>query len=207
MREHDAIFKRAFGVPEAAAAELRSILPRSLLEQLDLSAMELMPASFVDAEMTHRHVDLLFRAPRDGRDTYVYFLLEHQSAPDRLMPWRVLTYMQRIWSAILRAEPERTSLPSVIPIIVHHGEGGWTSPRRFHDLVEGLDELPELRPYTPDFELQIDDLALVDDEALQRRPLKPWHRPRTLARWARRICTLRGVAWACCFSLGRCSPI
>jgi hypothetical protein len=87
------------------------------------------------------------------------------------MPWRVLDYQHRIWSATLRAEPERRTLPPILTIVVHHGERGWTSPRRLHALVDGLDDLPELRRLVPDFELLVDDLCAVDDAALLRRPL------------------------------------
>jgi hypothetical protein len=90
------------------------------------------------------------------------------------MPWRVLTYEQRIWATLLRQEPQRTTLPPIITIVVHHGESGWTSPRRFHGIIDGLDELPELRPFVPDFELAVDDLIAIDDAVLQQRPLAPF---------------------------------
>lgn len=171
MGDHDSLFKRAFSVPANAAGEIRSLLPAAITEQLDLSALTLVPASFVDAEMTHRHADLLFTVPLAGQRSYVYFLFEHQSVPDPLMPWRVLGYQQRIWAALLRAEPERRSLAPVVTIVVHHGIGGWTAPRRLHALVDGLAALPELRRFVPDFEILVDDLGAVDDEGLRRRPL------------------------------------
>lgn len=174
MGDHDSIFKRAFSVPAHAAGELRSVLPANLTNRLDLATLKLEATSFVDAEMQHRHADLLFSASISGRRSFVFLLFEHQSELDALMPWRILTYQQRIWAALLRREPERTTLPPIITIVVHHGESGWTSPRRFHRIVDGLDDLPELRPFVPDFELAIDDLVTADDEALQRRPLAPF---------------------------------
>lgn len=174
MGEHDNIFKRAFSVPANAAGELRSILPGALCSRLDLASLALEPASFVDEEMAQRHVDLLFSATIEGRRSFVYFLFEHQSSPDPLMPWRVLTYQQRIWAAWLRDDPARRMLPPIVTIVVHHGEHGWTAPRRFHELVDGLDEVPELWSFVPNFDFLIDDLAMVDDGALQRRPLAPF---------------------------------
>jgi len=174
MGDHDSLFKRAFSVPAHAAGELRSVLPEAIAKALDLATLKVEPTSFVDAEMAHRHTDLLFSASISGRPSYVYFLLEHQSEPDALMPFRVLVYLQRIWAELLRAEPKRKTLQPIITIVVHHGEQGWTAPRRFHDLVDGLKESPELARFVPDFELLIDDLVLQDDEALQRRPLEPF---------------------------------
>lgn len=45
-------------------------------------------------------------------------------------------------------------------------------PRRFHELIDGIDDLPELGRFVPSFELLIDDLTTVDDATLQRRPLR-----------------------------------
>ena len=102
MGDHDTFFKHVFSAPEHAAGELRSVLPAAVTERMDLEALELVPASFIDEEMQHRHADLLFRAPVDGKAAYVYFLFEHQSEPDPLMPFRILTYMQRIWGRVLK---------------------------------------------------------------------------------------------------------
>lgn len=178
MGDHDSLFKQVFGDPTHAAAELRCVLPREIVDALDLDALEPVAGSFVDPELAQRHVDLLFKAPRraDGAAAYVYFLLEHQSEPDVLMPWRVLTYMQRIWAALLREERDRRSLPPIVPLIVHHGASGWTAPRRLHELIEGLGETPALARFVPDFELLLDDLARVSDEDLRRRPLPPFPR-------------------------------
>src|SRR5688572_22478854 len=106
MGDHDSLFKRAFSVPAHAAGELRSVLPEALTKELDLSTLKLEPASFVDEEMKHRHADLLFSASIAERPGFVYLLFEHQEKPDDVMPWRVLTYQQRIWAALLREEPQ-----------------------------------------------------------------------------------------------------
>lgn len=89
------------------------------------------------------------------------------------MTWRVLEYQARIWARLLREEPARTCLPPVVTLVVHHGESGWTAPRSFHQLVEGLDELPELAQLVPDFEILVDDLVTVEDAALSARAMRP----------------------------------
>jgi len=172
MGDHDTLFKRTFSVPRHAAGLIRTMLPAALVARMDLSRLELIPASFVDPEFRHRHADLLYRVPIDGKMAFIYFLVEHQSEPHALMAFRLLTYIQRIWAAILRDEPKRKTLPIVVPIVVHHGRGGWTEPRTLHELVEGLDDMPELGAVVPNFEMIIDDLVHVDDPALLARPLE-----------------------------------
>ena len=129
MGDYDALFKRIFAVPANAAAELRCVLPAVLLAALDLSRLEHIPGSFVGADMAHRHTDLLFRVPLGGRLVYLYLLMEHQSRPDALMPLRVLEYLQRIWSKLLRDEPGRKTLPPVLTLVVHHGPAPRARPR------------------------------------------------------------------------------
>ncbi len=183
MGHHDTFFKRAFCVPEHAAGEIRSLLPPAVTSRMDLETLRLLPASFVDAQMAHRHADLLFRAMIDGEYAYLYFLFEHQSTPDHLMPFRVLTYILRIWDQLLREDPTRRTLPIIIPIIVHHGAQGWTAPRRLHECVAGLEAFPHLAPLVPDFELIVADLVHIDDEALRARPMGAFPK---LALWALR---------------------
>ncbi len=172
MGDRDKFFKRVFRVPRHAAGLIRTMLPAALVARMDLSRLELVRASFVDPELRERHGDLVFRVPIDGKMAFVYFLVEHQSEPDAMMAFRLLTYVQRLWASILREDPKRETLPIVVPIVIHHGHSGWTKARTLHELVEGLDEMPELRAVVPNFEMIIDDLVRVDDPALLARPLE-----------------------------------
>lgn len=179
MGEHDTLFKRMFCVPRHAAAELASVLPKEILATVDLSQLELVPGSFVDEAMRERHTDLLFRAPRwrhqAGQDPFVYFyfLFEHLSNPDALAAFRMLQYEVDIWRGLLREDPSRKTLPPIIALVVHHGPGGWRGARSVHEMIEGLEELPALRPFLPNLELLIDDLALASNTDLLERPLAP----------------------------------
>jgi hypothetical protein len=78
-------------------AELRAVLPPDLAARVDLGRLATVPASFVDEALQWRYSDLLFTAPLDGRDAYVYLLVEHQSSLDPLMAFRMLRYVTRIW--------------------------------------------------------------------------------------------------------------
>lgn len=180
MADHDGLFKRAMSVPAHAAGELRSLLPESVTSTLDLDHATLESGTFVDPELQHRHSDLLFRIPlrhNPSQSACVYFLLEHQSEPDPVMPWRVFNYTARIYERLMREEPTPRTLPAVITVVVHHGEGGWgQAPRKLTDMLAGLDAVPQLRPYVPEISFVLDDLALVDDDALRARPLPPFPR-------------------------------
>ncbi len=92
---HDSLFKQVLGQPRYAAAYLARFLPRDVADALELGALAVLPGTFVDEELRHRHTDLLLAVPRRGRTSRdgpaarVYLLLEHQSTVDRLMARRL----------------------------------------------------------------------------------------------------------------------
>ena len=171
---HDAVFRRILGTPSNAASQLRAALPPGLVARLDLDRLALVPGSLVDATLRWRHTDLLFTAPLDGREAFVYVLVEHQSGNDPLMAFRMLRYVVRVWDSYLAGNPKATRLPAVVPLVVHHDDRAWTAPVEVADLVD-LDPGPAeaWRDYLPRFRFLLDDLVRVDAEALRGRPLTP----------------------------------
>lgn len=171
---HDAVFRRVLGEPTNAASQLRAVLPHALVERLDLDRLTRVPGSFVDATLRWRHSDLLFTAPLAGREAFVYVLVEHQSGADALMPFRMLRYVVRIWDRYLSEHPGAIRLPAVIPLVVHHNRRPWTGPTQLLDLVDlDRDATEGARAYLPWFRFLLDDLALLDEQALRTRPLTP----------------------------------
>jgi hypothetical protein len=169
---HDALFKAIFSDPETAAAELRSALPAAVADRIDFSTLRVEAGSFVDEELRFRHCDLLFSARVAGRDALVYVLFEHQSSSDPLMALRMLRYVVRIWDVVLEREPGRTSLPLVVPVVLHHGERPWSGATQIADLVDlAEDGRVSLSPFVPRFGFAVDDLAVLSDAALLVRPL------------------------------------
>jgi predicted transposase YdaD len=170
---HDALFKSAFSNPENAAALFRAILPERLLEKLDLSTLTVEPGSYVDDQLASSHSDLLFSVELDARPAFLYTLLEHQSMPHVLMPLRVLKYMLRIWDRYVDDRgggKQALPLPFIIPIVVHHGEDGWSAAVRLEELFdEALAEELELGPLVPRLEFLLDDLSGLSDAELRRR--------------------------------------
>jgi predicted transposase YdaD len=169
---HDAVFRRILGVPSNAASQLRATLPPALVARLDLDRLTPVPGSLVDATLRWRHTDLLFTAPLDGREAFIYVLVEHQSSNDPLMAFRMLRYVVRVWDRYLGDHPKATRLPAVIPLVVHHNEQAWTAPAQVLDLVDLAPDLADAwAEYLPRFQFLLDDLVRVDEPALRERPL------------------------------------
>jgi hypothetical protein len=171
---HDAVFRRVLGEPANAASQLRSVLPAELAERLDLDQLTRVSENFVDEDLQWRHTDLLFTAPLDGLDAFIYVLVEHQSRTDPLMPFRMLHYIVRIWDRYLKDHRGATRLPAVLPLVVHHNRRPWNGPTDISEMFD-LDAATwdAAGAYLPRFRFLLDDLTHVDAQELRDRPLTP----------------------------------
>jgi len=151
------------------------VLPPELVARIDFSTLSLRPGSYVDDALSGSHSDLLFSVRVSGKPALLYVLFEHQSSPDKLMPLRLLGYIVRILTSHVdntKAGSDVLPLPVVIPIVLHHGDSGWSAALRLEDLFDqqlvqdaGLSELiPRLR-------FLLDDLNHVTDDELEQRAL------------------------------------
>jgi predicted transposase YdaD len=170
---HDLLFKKTFSVVEHAAAEFRTILPAELVARTDFSTLTLCSGSYVDESLSGSQSDLLFSVQVSGRPALLYVLFEHQSTPDKLMPLRLLSYIVRILVRhVDEAGSDSLPLPIVIPVVLHHGDAGWSVARRFEDLFDrDLVELAGISDLIPRLSFVLDDLSRVTDTELEERAL------------------------------------
>ena len=171
-RPHDALFKAAFESPAAAARLLFARLPPRLRAAVVWEEMKPETGSYVDSTLADRHNDLLFSTRlRTGADDRLYFVLEHQSTEDVIMPLRALSYETRIWDRSCREQP-RQWLPPVIAVVVSHVPGGWSLSPQFGDMFEPrVLAISGLAPLVPRFSLLIDDLEHLSNADLKARSL------------------------------------
>jgi predicted transposase YdaD len=171
---HDALVRAIFGTPAHIAEELRAVLPPALAAHLDLSSLRPLPAHFADAHLQGAESDLLFSARLAGRPALVYVLVEHQSAPDRFMPLRLLRYVGRILDKYRHDHPGARRLPAVIPIVLCHGPRPWPYPADLGALYD-LDDRAraDVGPYLADVRFLLDDLACLTLPQLSVRTPSP----------------------------------
>lgn len=166
---HDSLFRAAFARPEALRSEAEPLLPPPFVRSLDFSRVDLLQTRFIDESLANSESDATFRIAQHGREAFVYVLLEHQRKSDALMPWRLLRYMTSVWMSVLGREPERRTLPMLVPMVLSNVPGGWKGPRAFAEVVEFVDD-GLLSSVIPDFEFVLDDLAEASTESLRDRP-------------------------------------
>lgn len=151
-----------------------SVLPAEVVARIDFATLELHPASHVDEVLHAFHSDVVFSAKIAGRDARLLLLLEHQSSPDALMPFRLLQYAVLLWDAHLRDHPKAKKLPLIIPVVWHQGPAQWRAPLDMLDVLDLTDEeRTVLARYAPRMHFEIDDLGSLDDAGLRARAMTP----------------------------------
>ena len=68
---------------------------------------------------------MLYSVVIDDNPGYLFVLAEHQSTPDRFMPFRLWHYMCLIWDKNLKGERELSdgkNLPLIYPLVFYHGK-------------------------------------------------------------------------------------
>jgi predicted transposase/invertase (TIGR01784 family) len=177
VQPHDGLFRLVFGSPVHARGAIRALVPE-LAARLDLDRLTVLNGTFVDAELSRRHSDVCLSTYLDGHEALVYFLLEHQSGPDPLMPWRMLRYVVRVWERHVTEHPKSTRLPLVLPIVVHQGVRPWSTPTELRDLID-VDPFTAqaVEEYLPRFRFRLEDMGSVDPAhmraLLDARPFTP----------------------------------
>ncbi len=103
-----------------------------------LASLAPLPASYVSHDLRQRHGDLVWRVRfKDDRWLYVVLLLEFQSAVDRSMAVRMLTYTGLLYQKLIAEGVlrERSGLPPVLPVVIYNGQRPWTAPVDVAELI------------------------------------------------------------------------
>ena len=132
---HDAFFKEVMGNKEAAGDFFMNYLPPDILKLIDIKTLQIKKDSFIEKELKRFYSDILYQVSLRENKAYFYLLFEHQSSPDRLIAFRLLRYMIKIWELELRQHPEIRLLPPIIPMVLYHGENRWNIGNRLTDII------------------------------------------------------------------------
>jgi len=162
-KAHDLFFKQAMSEKQVAREFFESHLPGNLLAVINLNTLELQPGSFIDDHRKETIADMLFRADIEGKEAYLYLLVEHQSKPDKLMPFRILRYTYNIISKHLN-DTKDDKIPLVYPLVVYHGTTPWRYSTDIKTLVDAPRELVDtyfLKPFS------LIDLNRIEDDLLK----------------------------------------
>ncbi len=155
---HDKFFKSSMADPGAKEAFLKTYLPESLKENLNLEKVEEINPQTISKSLQLQESDLLFRvnssenSANDG--IYVLVLMEHKSYSDSRTPFQVLKYLISIWENQLN---KKETLKPILPIVFYEGQLKWEYPQ----LDTYFKDAPaKWRPYLPLYQSLFFDFSL-----------------------------------------------
>ncbi|MDO8953439.1 MAG: Rpn family recombination-promoting nuclease/putative transposase [Gammaproteobacteria bacterium] len=117
---HDAFFKRFLNDPSIAKDFLNIHLPASVKKRCNFRTLKIESGSYVEEGLKQHYSDILYSMKISKKKGYIYCLIEHQSTPDSLMPFRMLRYQISIMKQYL--DKGHKKLPIVLPLLFYHGK-------------------------------------------------------------------------------------
>jgi hypothetical protein len=173
-------FKITFNNKTLLAQFLNNFMSDKFPEEVRAIDIEDAPNDFTMLQGPDQEGDAVKRINIPGKTPlFIFALVEHQSGVDSVLAIRVMQYMVHIWSAYIKqykedqkkdSLPSNFKLPMVLPI-VYYGQGIWTARTEFADMIEGLDQMPEvMKEYVPKFRYEVLDQRVLTKEALESHP-------------------------------------
>jgi len=158
---HDHFFRSMMKNQKVVHEFFATHLPGNIKNIVDLNNLQLDHTSYISDDLREQVSDLLFKADFSGSSGYIYILVEHQSVPEKLMPFRILKYMIAIMDDHLKLEQNNT-LPIVYPMIFYSGANPYNYSTDLFDLFGNRELAMEIlwQPY------QLIDLSKTLDSKL-----------------------------------------
>ena len=142
---------------------VQNFVKEEFVKRIDFDNVELVDKSFVNDEMMKRESDVIYKLKIDGKDTYVYILIEFQSTVDKSIPVRMLLYILQFYDQLMR-NTKKGKLPNIFPLMLYNGKKKWTVPDNVRDLIDN--NIPE--KYKPSFNYYKILINEVSDKVLNK---------------------------------------
>ena len=161
---HDTLFKRTLRDKEVARDFLKNYLPENILDEVDLTDINIAKDSFVDKELKESFSDILYNVSINDRDGYIYLLFEHKSYLDKMTPVQLLSYITDIWE-LHENQSTEDKLPPIIPILIYHGKKRWSFGDQLSELIGDSPE--SIVDYIPDYRYLVYDFSEYSDSEIK----------------------------------------
>lgn len=164
---HDEFVKAMMEHPKVAKDFFSHHLPQEIKDTIMLDSLRLEKNSFVDPDLKKHESDLLFSVHMvNHKRALLYTLIEHQSGPDELMPFRLMYYIfQGLKRHVLRHKKKPLPLPLVYPIVLYNGMTPYHSPKEIFPLFGSLESLAREVFLTP---FKLVDVAKLSDDDIRK---------------------------------------
>ena len=144
---HDHGYKYLFSNPTLVRYLITTFVKEDWVKDIDFTRMEKLDKEFIDEEYDRRESDIIYKVSFQGKEAYIFLLIEFQSYVDRFMALRVLHYICKFYLDLLELHKYKT-LPPVFPVVLYNGNERWSAPAEIEDLIENV---KGLEGYVPKF--------------------------------------------------------
>jgi len=171
IKQHDEFARKYLNNLDAGKEFLETYLAPEIKDKCNLNSISISSGSYIEDDLKAHVSDIVYKV--DLKDTsagcaYVYALIEHQSTPLELMPFRILRYQIAIIQKHMDEYPE-DKLPLVAPIVFYNGA---TSPYTYSAELADLFADRELFKRIGLGNFKLADLTVIqDDEILQHKKI------------------------------------
>ena len=162
---HDRFFRSMMIDPKVIREFFEQNLPAHIRTVINFDSIAAEKDSFIDDHLRLQIADLLYSVEFGGQPGYLYILVEHQSTPDKLMPFRILQYIVAIMNHHL-TKTGKSILPVVYPIIFYNGWKPYNCSTDIFDLFGEKKELAKDILWKP---CQLINLSKIPDEEFKDR--------------------------------------
>ena len=109
-----------------AEAFFQHYLPSDIKANLSLETLDLEDSSYIDEKLQETFSDLVFTCKYDEKvgkgHANIVLLVEHQSTPDKFMPFRVMHYAFNMLNKLKQSTVNLEKLPAVYAMVFYHGQ-------------------------------------------------------------------------------------
>ena len=117
---HDKFFKESIKTYEMARHFLQTHLPDDIQARINFESLRPTDQEYIDENLKTVRSDVVYECDIDNQPGFIYFLIEHQSTPDKLLPFRLLYYLFQLLKHCVDHQGYN-QLPIVVPLCIYHG--------------------------------------------------------------------------------------
>lgn len=122
---YDEYFKFIFQNPEHVKTFIEEFVPE-ISKYADLSTLKINPTEKFNVKKRKKYfLDFSVSCKINDIDTFIYFLFEHKSVPDKYVLIQILNYISSVWEDEIR---KNNPLNPIIPIVFYMGTDSWNIP-------------------------------------------------------------------------------
>lgn len=162
-KPHDRLFKHSLQEKKIMQDWLQAHLPPATLELLELDTLSITPTEVIPKFKNPIFCDVVYNCRIKNQPGYIVVSAEHQSQPEKNMPFRILRYSVELMNNHLKQNNQ--NLPIVLPIVLYAGD---ESPYPYSMDIFDCFENPELAKELALKNAQIIDLTVTPEERLEK---------------------------------------